>query len=135
MKPSSQHPSTLWPPRQGEGRARLCCQAKLSADAPGQQPEESDSHFPIRRLAWQLGSHADKGTLGLFCACSLSSSQEQRRAPTEETLARTQKLKSLDFALFSPLYPCSPAPLASTGLRGQAENHQDILGTQQVLKE
>lgn len=100
MKPSSQHPSTLWPPRQGEGRARLCCQAKLSANAPGQQPEEIDSHFPIKTLAQQLGSHADKGTLGLFCACSLSSSQEQRSARTEETRARTQKLKSVDFALF-----------------------------------
>lgn len=38
MRPSNQHPKMLWPPRQGEGRARLCCQAELSADGPGQQP-------------------------------------------------------------------------------------------------
>lgn len=102
MKPSSQHPSMPWPPRQGEGRARLCCQAKLSADAPGQQPEGSGSHFPTRRLAWHLGAHADEGTLGLFCAWSLSSSQEQKSTCTEETLARTQQLRSVDFTLFSP---------------------------------
>lgn len=111
MKPPRQHPSMLWPPRQGEGRARLCCQAQLSADAPGQQPEESNSHFPIRRLAWQLGGQADKRTLGLFCACSLSSSQEQKSTRTEETLARTQQLRSVDFTLFSPLlHPCNPVP-------------------------
>jgi hypothetical protein len=71
MRPSNQHPKMLWPPRQGEGRARLCCQAELSADGPGQQPGKRDSYFPMRRLAWQLGGHADKRTLGLL-SCLLS---------------------------------------------------------------
>lgn len=66
MRPSTQHPKMLWPPRQGEGRARLYCQAELSADGPGQQPEKRDSYFPMRRLAWQLGVHADKGAPGPF---------------------------------------------------------------------
>lgn len=64
VRPSRQYPKMLWPPRQGEGCARLCCQAELSADGPGQQLGKRDSYFPMRRLAWQLRGHADKGTPG-----------------------------------------------------------------------